>query len=312
MKTYKEIDSWKKFQPYFPPEWRINERNYPDEYFWEWQKYSVHIDHFRPSKNRKNVKLILLHGGGGNGRLLSPIAVCFSSMGYECIAPDLPGFGLTKSEESNSYFTWINLVNDLVSCEAEKSNSSVVLCGVSLGGMLAYQVASLNSNVSGLIVTSLADTRLKSVQIDLAKSKFFGKLSPFILTSVSSITDQIKIPIKWTTKMWAMANNKEFVKELKNDKVGSGSWVYLKFLRTLFEAQPSIEPEKFNKCPLLFLQPELDYIIPWKMSKPFYQKLACAKEVIFLKNCGHVPMEQPGLDQMREGAIEFLKRLENL
>ena len=56
--------------------------------------------------------------------------------------------------------------------------------------------------------------------------------------------------------MWAMANNPEFVKALKNDKIGSGSAVYLKFFRTLFEVSPEIEPEDFNRCPLLFLQPE--------------------------------------------------------
>ena len=39
------------------------------------------------------------------------------------------------------------------------------------------------------------------------------------------------------------------VKKLKKDKVGSGSWVYLKFLRTLFEAKASIEPEEFIQCP---------------------------------------------------------------
>lgn len=312
MKTYKEIDSWKKFQPYFPEDWRINKYNYPDEYYWKWDKYDVHIDHFKPQKEKKKIKLILLHGGGGNGRLLSPVAVCFSSMGYECIAPDLPGFGLTKSSEANSYYTWIKLVSDLVTIEADKSDSSIVLCGISLGGMLAYQVASLSDKVSGLIVTSLADTRLSSVQMGLAKSKYFGAVSPFLINRFSFITDNIKLPIKWTTKMWAMANNKEFVKELKKDKVGSGSWVYLKFLRTLFEAEPNIEPENFIKCPLLFLQPEKDFIIPWKMSKVFYDKLGCDKEVIFLDNCGHIPMENPGLEQMKKGSLRFLKKLESI
>ena len=311
MKTYLEIDSWKNFQPYFPEEWRINDHNYPDEYYWEWGKYHVHIDCFKPKKKSKKIKLILLHGGGGNGRLLSPIGVCFSSMGFECIAPDLPGFGLTKSDEPNSYYTWIDLVNDLISYESKNADSQIVLCGISLGGMLAYQVAALNDNVSGLIVTSLADTREKSVQLGLSKNKFFGSFSPFLIDKFSSVTDNIKIPIKLTTKMWAMANNAKFVKELKKDKVGSGSWVYLKFFRTLFEANPNLEPEHFNKCPLLFLQPEKDHIIPWSMSKRFYEKLDCQKNVIILENCGHIPMEKPGLDQMKIGALNFLEKLEN-
>ena len=210
-------------------------------------------------------------------------------MGYECIAPDLPGFGLTKIHKPNSYYTWINLVNELVNQELEKSKTPIVLCGVSLGGMLAYQVACLNKNISGLIVTSLADTRKKSVQIGLSKNKWLGAISPTLLSGMSGITDDIKIPIKWTTKMWAMANNPEFVKALKNDKIGSGSAVYLKFFRTLFEVSPEIEPEDFNMCPLLFLQPEKDYIIPWSMSKPFYESLSCKKEMIIFEKLWAYP-----------------------
>lgn len=279
------------------------------EYYWNWDNFDVHIDHYYVDSTQKKHKLILLHGGGGNGRLLSPIAVFLQKLGYECIAPDLPGFGLTKIHKPNSYYTWINLVNELVNQELKKSKSPIVLCGVSLGGMLAYQVACLNKNISGLIVTSLADTREKSVQIGLSKNKWFGAISPTLLSGMSSITDDIKIPIKWTTKMWAMANNPEFVKALKNDKIGSGSAVYLKFFRTLFEVSPETEPEDFNTCPLLFLQPEKDYIIPWSMSKPFYESLSCKKEMVILKNCGHIPLEKPGINQMINAATSFLDKL---
>ena len=279
------------------------------EYYWNWDNFDVHIDHYYVDSTQKKYKLILLHGGGGNGRLLSPIAVFLQKLGYECIAPDLPGFGLTKIHKPNSYYTWINLVNELVNQELKKSKSPIVLCGVSLGGMLAYQVACLNKNISGLIVTSLADTREKSVQIGLSKNKWFGAISPTLLSGMSSITDDIKIPIKWTTKMWAMANNPEFVKALKNDKIGSGSAVYLKFFRTLFEVSPEIEPEDFSRCPLLFLQPEKDNIIPWSMSKPFYESLSCKKEMVILKNCGHIPLEKPGINQMIDASTSFLDKL---
>ena len=309
MESYETYSSWKTFQTFFPEEWRITSKYKPIEYYWNWDNFDVHIDHYYVDSTQKKHKLILLHGGGGNGRLLSPIAVFLQKLGYECIAPDLPGFGLTKIHKSNSYYTWINLVNELVNQELEKSKTPIVLCGVSLGGMLAYQVACLNKKISGLIVTSLADTRKKSVQIGLSKNKWFGAISPTLLSGMSGITDDIKIPIKWTTKMWAMANNPEFVKALKNDKIGSGSAVCLKFFRTLFEVSPKMEPEDFNMCPLLFLQPEKDYIIPWSMSKPFYESLSCKKEMVILKNCGHIPLEKPGINQMIDAATSFLDKL---
>ena len=307
--SYDQHESWKLFQEYFPKEYRITESNKPNESFWHWNDYEVHLDHYMPKTDPKEIKLILVHGGGGNGRLLSPLGVALSLKGYECIAPDFPGFGLTVFKKPNSYYTWIELLNELVNKEAEKNNKRIVLCGISLGGMLSYQVACQNKNVSALMVSSLADTRKKDIQIQLSKNKIIGSFALTFLNATRIVTDNMKIPIKITTKMWAMANDPSFVDKLKKDSVGSGSWVYMKFLRTLFEAQPEKEPEEFSDCPMLFFQPEDDHIIPWEISEPFYKRLNCDKKVIFLKGCGHIPMEKPGIDQLKEGALSFLENM---
>ena len=310
MKFYKDYTSWKKFQPFFPEEFRIKEGETPLEEYWKWTDYDVHIDRYVPKENNRNIKLVLIHGGGGNGRLLSPIGVSMRSKGFESIAADMPGFGLTKIGKPNSYETWVNLLDALIDKEIAKDGKKVLLIGISLGGMLSYHAACKNKNVVGLMVSSLADTTKEEVQIQLSKSPFLGKFGYKSLSTFKGISDNIKIPIKITTKMWAMANNPDFVKLLKKDKNGSGSWIYLKFLRTLFEAKPTIEPEDFNQCPLLFFQPEKDFIIPWEISKPFYDRLACEKNVVFLENCGHIPLEQPGIEQLREAAVTFIDKID--
>lgn len=309
-KSYNEFASWKAFQSFFPSEFQLNETNLPLEEYWDWTNYSVHLDRYLPKGNTRNIKILLIHGGGGNGRLLSPIGAAMSARGYECVAPDLPGFGLTEINKPNSYETWVDLVVALIDREFEKDKKPVLLCGISLGGMLSYHATCKSDKVAGLMVSSLADTTKKEVQIQLSRNNFLGKTSYKVLKNLSKITDNIKVPIKMTTKMWAMANNQEFVKLLKKDKVGSGSWVYLKFFRTLFEAKSTIEPEDFVKCPLLFFQPEKDFIIPWSISEPYYRRLKCEKEVVFLENCGHIPLEEPGIDQLREKAIEFIDKIE--
>jgi alpha-beta hydrolase superfamily lysophospholipase len=309
-KSYNEFAYWKAFQSFFPNEFQLNEDNLPIEEYWDWTHYSVHLDRYTPKGNPRNIKILLIHGGGGNGRLLSPIGTAMSARGYECVAPDLPGFGLTEINKPNSYDTWVNLVVALIEKEFEKDNKLVLLCGISLGGMLSYHAACKSNSVAGLMVSSLADTSKKEVQIQLSRNNFMGKTSYTVLKNMRKLTDNIKVPIKMTTKMWAMANNQEFVKLLKKDKVGSGSWVYLKFFRTLFEAKSTIEPEDFVKCPLLFFQSEKDFIIPWNISEPFYARLKCEKEVVFLQNCGHIPLEDPGIEQLREKAIEFIDKIE--
>ncbi len=309
-KTYDDFPAWKDFQAYYPEEFRITPNSKPSEEYWEWDEYSVHLDRYSPKNNSKKIKILLIHGGGGNGRLMAPMGVVLSGLGYECVAPDMPGFGLTKIRKPNSYNTWVKLVSALVDKELKKDGKPIVLCGISLGGMLAYHAACVNNKIKGIMVSSLADTTDPKVQIQLSKNDIIGKTGAKTLSAMKKLTDNIKVPIKLTTKMWAMANDPSFVKKLKKDKVGSGSWVYLKFLRTLFEAKPAIEPEDFNNCPLFFFQPEKDFIIPWEISEPFYNRLACEKEMMFLENCGHIPMENPGLFQLKDRALAFVEKIE--
>lgn len=307
-RSYNDFQSWKKFQPYFPDYTQIKEGEEPEEEYFDWKDYHIHVDRYLPKGEDKNVKVILVHGGGANGRLMFPLGVVLSNQGYECISADMPGFGLTEIRKPNSYNTWIELVVELIEREHLKDGNPIFLAGISLGGMLSYQAACLSNKVKGLIVSTLADTRRKDIQIQLSRNKTMGTTGVNLTKRLSKLTDGVKIPIKATTKMWAMANNKEFVKLLEKDKVGSGSWVYVKFLRTLFEASPPIEPEDFNKCPLLFLQPENDNITPWWVSKDFYNRLACPKEKIVLTNAGHIPLEEPGTSMMRDASLDFLRK----
>ncbi len=308
--SYNDYSSWRDFQEYFPKDFRISKDYFPIENYRLWRGNTIHVDHYLPKENTKRLKLILVHGGGANGRLMSPIGIALLKLGYECIVPDLPGFGLTVENSPTSYSDWVDLINHLIDQELEKDNREIVLCGISLGGMLSYHVACSNNNVSAIMVSSLADTREKDVQLQLSKNNLLGRYALPMLNFFKVFTDSVKIPIRHTTKMWAMANDPSFVEKLKKDKIGSGGKVYLRFLRTLMQYQPTIEPEDFNGCELLFFQPEKDYIIPWEISAPFYNKLNCDKKVVFLKGCGHIPMEEPGIYQLKEAAELFLNKIE--
>jgi pimeloyl-ACP methyl ester carboxylesterase len=109
MKTYKDQPSWEKIQNYLPGHNRITKDFYPVEKSLYWNKMKIHIDFYPASQSK--VKIILLHGVGGNGRLLSFIGIPLFKNGYEVICPDLPGYGLTElNNNMPSYETWVNLV----------------------------------------------------------------------------------------------------------------------------------------------------------------------------------------------------------
>jgi alpha-beta hydrolase superfamily lysophospholipase len=310
-KSYNDFKSWKEFQEYFPEKAQIKPGQEPQEEYWNWKEYNVHIDRYIPENKVEKIKVILVHGGGANGRLMFPIGVVLRENGYECVSADLPGFGLTEVRKPNSYDTWIELIEALVEKERRIDDRKIVLCGISLGGMLSYHVACRSDGVSGIIVSALADTSRSEVQQQLAKNRLVAMLGLNLTNKMGTVLDGVKIPIRSTTKMWAMANNEEFVKKLERDKVGSGGKVYIKFLRTLFQAKPELEPELYKGPPLLFVQPDKDHILPWWVSEPFYNRLACPKQVVILEGCGHIPMEEPGITQLEEAALEFLKGIES-
>ena len=303
-KIYKDFPSWENFQPFFPKEYQLNEANLPEEEHIRMGKFNIHLDRYIPSE-KSEIKVLLLHGGGGNGRLFSPVGVGLREKGIECFAPDLPGFGLSEYSKKVDYKDWIQIVSDLIDLEFQIDGKPIYIFGMSLGGMLAYQVASVNKHVKGIAVTALADTTTKEVRLKLSRDYFSGTYGAKILNKFSSLLDGIKVPIKETTNMWAMANNQDFVKLLKKDKVGSGSWVHLKFLRTLMNTK-SMPAENFTQCPVLFLQPENDKIMPFELSENFYNKLKVEKEYVQLDNCGHIPLETPGIHQLKDSFFKFI------
>jgi alpha-beta hydrolase superfamily lysophospholipase len=105
--------------------------------------------------------VILLHGGGGNGRVLSPFTRMLDGLGVEVVAPDLPGYGLSVRSRrlQPSYALWTELTHELIEAERATDGVPVVVFGLSLGGLLAYVPAARNRHVAGLVATTLVDAR---------------------------------------------------------------------------------------------------------------------------------------------------------
>ncbi len=309
-RSYKQFDYWKKFQPFFAKKNQLTKDNLPSEEYISLKGMRVHLDRYlSTSKEVRPFKVMVVHGGGANGRLMSPIALELQRNGYEVLSPDLPSFGLTSYNHIVSYQDWIDTLCYIIDKEYEKDKVAFVLFGMSLGGMLTYQVACISNHIKGLIVTTLADTTRFEIQQLLAKNDLLAKQGATITKKFSLLFDPMKVPIKNLTSMDKMANNADFVRLLQRDKVGSGSWVYLKWIRTLQSTKAKIPPEKFDKCSLLFLHPEKDALLTFDASKPFYDRLACKKEMHYLTNCGHIPLEEPGITEFENYFLTFLNEL---
>ncbi len=305
---YKENETWQKVQDFLPKHNQLNQNEMPVQEWVEMEKMSIHVDHYI-QKNPK-ATIIMLHGVGGNGRLLSFIALALWRLGYEIICPDLPMYGHTVVDMDISYENWIETA-EFITEKYYKEKVPMLLFGLSAGGMLAYQTACRAENISGVIVTCLLDQRIPRVTMETASSKIMAVVGKPFLRLTHKIAGRLKLPMKTVCNMKAIVNNKSLAEILMKDPISSGASVSLKFLNGLLNPEIDIEAENFRKCPILLVHPQKDYWTDVSLSRLFFDKLSCKKELRLLEGAGHFPIEEIGLRQLEDYCSAFISQFEN-
>lgn len=266
----------------------------------------IHIDHYKPLSPKGRV--ILFHGVGGNGRLLSCIALPLMKNGYEVICPDLPLYGYTQYSQTITYSTWVSCGTEIVKYYQKTDNLPTFLFGLSAGGMLAYQIVCECTNIRGLMVSCILDQRINTVTKNTANNFLVGMIAKPIISALKPFAGNVKVPMKYIGNMKAIVNNTELATVLMKDKKSSGVMVPLIFVHTMLNPIIKIEPENFKCCPVLLVHPEADNWTDIKLSNLFYNRLACEKQAVILKGAGHFPIEDLGLSQMEQACINFLSK----
>jgi alpha-beta hydrolase superfamily lysophospholipase len=106
-----------------------------------------------------------------------------------------------------------------------------------------------------------------------------------------------------------ISNDPELSALAASDRLGGGSWVPARFLRTLMTAVPVLEPEAFDICPVLLAHPGVDRMTDIAASRRFFERLAGDKRMVVLEGASHMPTEHPGVDQLEDGVLRFLAAL---
>src|SRR5262249_13260077 len=136
-RSYAQVDHWRKYQPFLPEKLRLGPGREPAEEWWPWRGADIHLDRF--AAPGAPLPVLLLHGGGGYGRLLAPFGLMLHRHGYEAVLPDLPGYGLSVAPTTLAHHDrWVDCVADLVEAEVQRTGRPVALFGLSMGGFLAY------------------------------------------------------------------------------------------------------------------------------------------------------------------------------
>ena len=306
--TYADHPRAARYQEFFPEHMRCSPDATPREEWWSWRGLDVHLD--RLEVPEAPAKLVVLHGAGAYGRVMAPAAVLARRHGYETVAPDLPGFGLTRvPRRQMTYPLWIDCVVDLIAAERARDPRPIILFGVSLGGLLAYQAAARGAEVVGLMATTLADPCERAVRRGFARTPLLGTAGLWLLSALSPLADGLPLPMAYMTRMHRISNRPALSALVKSDRLGGGNWVPARFLRTLMTTAPAIEPERFTACPVLLAHPGADRMTDIALSRRFFERLAGPKRMVILEGASHMPTERPGLDQLEAAVLEFAREV---
>jgi alpha-beta hydrolase superfamily lysophospholipase len=274
--------------------------------FWSWEDHRVHLEHVGDPD--APVRIILVHGAGGNAAAMRPYSARLSVMGALVTVPDLLGYGETVTARPGAirYEHWRGMITDLVLAEAD--DRPLIIVGASIGGMLAYDAAAVTGLAAAVVVTCLLDPREPAVRNRLTPHPAMAWVAGPALRAIAGPFAGVRLPIRWTANMRNIANNPGLVREVLRDRRGGGGRVSLGWMRSFLESSPSVEPEDFT-TPILMGHPGDDRWTPLGVSTPFFDRIAAPKSLVVLEGCGHFPIEEPGLTQLMQAVAELRDRV---
>ena len=302
-----------------PAPWRQRATASPVSTWWPWRDMTLHIA--RAANPDAPVRLLILHGGGGHSSALWPAAALAAEIGYDVLAPDLPGYGQTRVPDPAAvrYPDWVDCVADLLRAESASDPRPIVVVGASMGGLLGYsaiaQLATTHPGTTAAPVVHLVATCLLNPADPVtwpALSRWGGatslRLLRPLLRHLGPRLSRLRVPLRWLVPMTRIANDPHLSHLCSTDPRGGGGRVALGFLSSFLFSQPTIAPEDFHAVPVTLIHPGDDHWTPASMSLPFFERIAAEKHYVILDGAGHFPVEEPGISQMHRTLLEIYRR----
>lgn len=289
------------YAAFLPPERRLAAELEPDETWWSWRGCNVHIA--RARRPDAPARVLVIHGAGGHSGALWPMAALLAERGLDVAAVDLPLYGRTTSpdRERVRYEDWVRLLVDLV--EAEHDDRPLILFGASIGGMLAYEAAARSSLVTMVAATCLLDPRDWRARARMTRFGPLGVLGGPLSVLASGRLATTMIPVSWVANLSKMSRNPELSKLCATDPLGGGAKVPVGFLASYMRYR-HVAPESM-KTPVTLVHPSLDAWTPVELSMRVFRRIAAPGKVVMLRECGHFPVEEPGITDLVSAVLEL-------
>ncbi|CAG7561132.1 unnamed protein product [Fusarium equiseti] len=311
--TYETQKEWHEIQSYLPKRLHFTPTHSPTEEVWHHDGHALHLD--RWPNPTANVRLILHHGMGTNGRMMSMLlGVPLHSAGFELVAIDMPGYGCTvpKKDYIWDFNDWVKISSAFVDHEYETDDRPIVLYGLSAGGGLTFCSAGLNGRVKGIIGMTFMDMRIPAVSDAACRNLFMSRIGAPSSRLMNTLgLGWFSLPMWLAGRMSTLVNNEQALQACYRDNRSANAWITMKFMADFITYKPAKEPAEFDVCPILLTQPAEDRWTPLWVSDMFLKDVSkVSVKKVMLDGAGHYPLEDPGLQQMSEAIISFLKDIE--
>lgn len=304
--AYAGSASWLRYQALLDECFGVRVRREPAETWASLRGHRLHIDHWRPAATARPGApaagtVILVHGAGGHGRILAPVGEFVADQGWHALAPDLPGYGLTRPAPDFAwdYAEWPAVVAEL----AASCDGPVVLLGLSVGGLTAVHAARQAPRVAGIIATTLLDMSDPAAFVRAARWRWLGAASLWGFRRMPALLDRIALPLRWVAPMQAMSGAPAMRAYFTSDPLLGAQRVPARLFRTMHAHPTDTTP---LHCPLLLVHPGADAWTPTALSRSTFDRLPGAKRFRELTNGSHLPAEQPALDELRQEVARAL------
>ncbi|CAN7254709.1 alpha/beta hydrolase [Mycolicibacterium frederiksbergense] len=283
----------------------------PRQTWMDWRGRRVHIAR-GGDPNTAKARGILVHGGGGYSGALWPLAGLVAGnqdgIGVEILAPDMPLYGYTEEPDPGRvrYPDWIDLLCDIIAAERARDDRPIILFGASMGGMIAYEAAHRTGAVDAVLATCLLDLTDPAALAAVSRIKIAGPLTGPILRVAGSLLGSVRVPIRLLADMSAMSRDPGLSTLCATDPRGGGVSVPLGFLSSWL-TYGHTPPERYRGAPVTLVAPAADTWTPPELSVRFLERIAGPTRVELLENCGHYPIEEPGLSRLEAVGREVLQ-----
>ncbi|MEZ0340068.1 alpha/beta hydrolase [Mycobacterium sp. pV006] len=295
------------YAAFLPPAYRTDIAD-PVSTWWRWGAHRVHIA--RAVVPEAAARVMVIHGGGGYSGALWPFSTVAAGEGVDVLSPDLPLYGDTEVSDPGGvrYDDWVDLLCDLVRAERAADPRPLILFGASMGGMLAYEVAARTGQVAAVAATCLLDLTDPAARAAATRFPWLGRPAPVVLRTAASMLGRVRLPIRWLANMSQMSTDERLSQLCARDPRGGGVSVPVGFLSSWMSFRHTA-PQTYVGPPVTLVAPAADTWTPPELSVRFLERISAPTRLVMLDRCGHFPIEEPGLTQLRDALRTLLRQV---